>query len=51
MRHLINYLTQLFCKHEFDVEEKYVTSEFKDGTKIYMRCKKCGYHQSHWKFL
>lgn len=57
MRTLINYLRQIFCNHEWIVEEipKYIVKgEFGEtirlGPKIYMRCKKCGYHKSHWKY-
>ena len=56
MRTLINYLRQAFCKHDWNVEEDVVsvTSYFettKNGTKVYMRCNKCGYHKNHWKYL
>jgi hypothetical protein len=54
MRWLINYLRQVFCKHEWIISEGYVESPdgwTKSGHKVYMRCTKCGYHQKHWKFL
>jgi hypothetical protein len=56
MRFLFNYFRQAFCKHDWLVDEKIaeITSDFGDekkGIKVYMRCKKCGYHTSHWKFL
>jgi len=52
MRYLINYLRQAFCKHDFEYHEKEGVTDYKGvGTKVYMRCKKCGYHQNHWKFL
>lgn len=53
MAWLVNYIRQCFCKHDFLVEEGYVSSDgwSKSGNRIYMRCKKCGYHQKHWKFL
>lgn len=51
MRAIINYIRQVFCKHDFVVEEQYTDFEVKSGTRVYMRCKKCGYHTSHWKFI
>ena len=53
MAWLVNYIRQCFCKHDFLVEEGYVTSDewSKEGRVVYMRCKKCGYHQKHWKFV
>lgn len=56
MRFLLNYVRQIFCKHDWLVEEKYCTnsSDFgdsKSGIKVYMRCKKCCYHKRHWKFI
>jgi hypothetical protein len=57
MRHIINYFRQCFCKHEWSVEESYaeeiIDNDYvnKSGTKVYMRCTKCGYHTNHWKFL
>ena len=54
MRYLINYIREAFCKHDWLVEEtKNCTVETpvrdKTGTKVYMRCRRCGYHQKHWK--
>lgn len=55
MRFLINYFRQVFCKHEWIVEEKYVKKEglwsTKNSERVYMRCKKCGYVTRHWKFI
>lgn len=54
MRWLINYIRQCFCKHDWHFEEAWyeVKGDFigtKKDEKVYMRCKKCGYHQKHWK--
>ena len=52
MRWIINYIKELFfCKHDFLVEEEHVTEAHREGTKVYMRCKKCGYHKKHWKYI
>lgn len=51
MKWLINYFRQAFCKHDFHIEEKFVNTAFKDGTKVYMRCKICGHNSNHWKYL
>lgn len=51
MRTIVNYIRQIFCKHEWIYKEKHCEYEFKNGTKVYMRCKKCGYHAKHWKFI
>ncbi len=56
MRTIVNYFRQVFCKHDFLVEESpyILENEFgnvlRQGTKVYMRCTKCGYHTNHWKF-
>jgi len=55
MRWLINYVRQCFCKHDFKSEELWHshTSDFgysREGPKISLLCKKCGYHKSFWKF-
>lgn len=42
MSWLINYIRQIFCKHDWHIEEKRVNdSDFEGGgvTKVYMRCK------------
>lgn len=51
MRTIVNYFRQVFCKHDWLIEEGRVDSYMRIGAKVYMRCKKCGYHQSHWKFI
>jgi rubredoxin len=52
MRTIIWYLRSMFCKHEFSIEEGYLDSGIcGQGTRIYMRCKKCGFHMKHWKFI
>lgn len=51
MRRLVNYIRQIFCKHDFYVEDGYAEKITRKGYRVYMRCKKCGYHNSHWKFL
>jgi predicted Zn-ribbon and HTH transcriptional regulator len=52
MRTIVNYIRQIFCKHDWITEEKHVRDDMRgDGMKIYMRCKKCGYHTKHWKFI
>jgi len=55
MRYIINYFRQVFCKHDFLVEEGTVRHHELEGggtaQKIYMRCKKCGYYKKHWKFI
>ena len=37
---ILNWLKQLFCKHEWD-EPEYPFNDFNQGTPMY-RCKKCG---------
>ena len=53
MRWLIDYLRQSFCKHSWMYREKLVKKKGSEvmGTKVYMRCRKCGYHKKHWKFI
>lgn len=56
MRTIVNYLRQVFCKHDFIISEGKATTQngfgnTKEGIKVYMICKKCGYHSNHWKFL
>jgi hypothetical protein len=56
MRRLAEYLKQCFCTHDWNVEEgeSKQTDAYggcKEGMKVYMRCHRCGYHKSHWKFL
>ena len=49
MRWLVNYLRQIFCQHDWYIEEWRMKTDFRQGQKVYMRCKKCGYHTRHWK--
>lgn len=51
MRTIVNYIRQIFCKHDFEIEEGYVDATWKRGEKVYLRCEKCAYHTKHWKFL
>jgi RNase P subunit RPR2 len=56
MRWIANYFRQVFCKHDWLLEEGLATSssEFgksKQGVKVSATCKKCGYHRSYWKYL
>ena len=53
---IVNYIRQMFCKHDWNIEEERVNHNGWDGsggsaTKVYMRCKKCGYHAKHCKFI
>lgn len=41
----------MFCKHDWLTEECFVRGHYNDGTKVYMRCKRCGYHKKHWKYF
>jgi hypothetical protein len=56
MRFLVNYIRQIFCKHDFEKEENYNCIErfgreiIQSGTKVSLICKKCGYYKSFWKF-
>jgi hypothetical protein len=56
MRGIIDYIRSCFCKHDWHIEEKYATSNdyegtiLKQGDKVYMRCKTCGYNKTHWKY-
>lgn len=54
MRRLINYIRQCFCNHEWVIEEHpYRKMDgdviIKTTSNVYMRCKKCCYHQKHHK--
>jgi len=56
MRTIVQYFRQVFCQHDFIVDENQVeitnNGRFvKSDKKVYMRCKKCGWHTNHWKFL
>lgn len=54
MTYIVEKFRQWFCKHELKYEEKYVEYEglmgSHSGTKVYVQCKKCGYHKSYWKW-
>lgn len=54
MRKIVNYLTSLFCKHDYNISEQWsirdVGFQIKEGYRVSMLCKKCGYHKSFWKF-
>jgi len=57
MRWLVNYIRQVFCKHEFIANEGYVKGGYdvifgqdKSGIKVSMICPKCGYHKNFWKY-
>ena len=49
MKWIINYFRECFCVHDWLVEEIYTRTYSTKGTKVYMRCKKCGYNKRHWK--
>lgn len=53
MRHLVWYLRSVFCKHEWDYEEKFVKviNSGKQDYKVSATCKKCGWHRKYWKFI
>ena len=51
MRTIANYIRQIFCKHDFEMEDKFVETYGQQGMKRYLYCKKCGYHSNHWKHL
>lgn len=51
MRTLVNYIRQMFCKHDWQIEESFCKSGYHSDYRVYMRCKKCSYHKKHWKFL
>ena len=42
MIRLVNYFRMLFCKHEFEMDEYYCDSAFRNGQKISLICKKYG---------
>jgi hypothetical protein len=54
MRTIIDYIRSCFCKHDWHIEEiwKEIQSDMgtsRQGHKVYMRCKICGYNKNHWK--
>ena len=52
MRTIVNYIRQIFCKHDFEIEDTFVTTDYgRQGKKRYLYCKKCGYHTKHWKHV
>ena len=55
MKHLIWYIRSMFCKHEWDYEEKFYKSssllgKHKTGYVVSATCKNCGWHRSYNKF-
>ena len=54
MRWLADYIRQVFCKHDFEVNEYSYTVDgtfsYRQGVKVLLRCKKCGYHKKYWKY-
>jgi len=55
MRTIILYFRQVFCKHEFEREERFVevNDDFgyhKQGIKESIYCTKCGFHKKFWKY-
>ncbi|OGH75940.1 MAG: hypothetical protein A3A89_00370 [Candidatus Magasanikbacteria bacterium RIFCSPLOWO2_01_FULL_33_34] len=57
MRWLMNYLREVFCKHDWEREEVKATlkdtytGDYKTDIRVSSTCKKCGYHKSYWKYL
>ena len=64
MKRLIQYFKNLFHDHDWHIEEVYKKETLlhpnigmamlgyvtkREGTKVYMRCKKCGEVRKHWK--
>nr|DAN98300.1 MAG TPA: Tat pathway signal sequence domain family protein [Caudoviricetes sp.] len=55
MRWLVNYIRQIFCKHDFVFDEGWAektsdSGSFRKGIKVSCYCKKCSYHKSWWKY-
>ena len=60
MRGAFTYLRQVFCTHQFKLEEKPYNKLYKDmntytwmvksNTIVASTCMKCGYHQSYYKW-
>lgn len=56
MRNIVNYLKNLFCKHEFEYEQAEQYKRTNNGEKyrhnilVSRTCKKCGWHKSYEKF-
>jgi hypothetical protein len=52
MRTIVIYIRQIFCKHDFEIEDKFVETDYgRQGNKRYLFCKKCGHHTNHWKHV
>jgi len=54
MRGILRRIKTSFCNHDFEVEEITTTitkinKDTEDRLSVYMRCKKCLYHETHWK--
>jgi hypothetical protein len=50
------YIRQVFCAHDFEYDEAHMRKEgilqtHREGTRVYMRCNKCAYTNTHWKYL
>lgn len=54
------YLRSVFCNHDFEYSEHFTEqtvtidtwiTETKKGEIVHRYCKKCGYHETYWKFL
>ena len=56
MRWIVNYFRQVFCKHDFEYDEVWMTKGDGfggigyRGEVVYKRCKKCGYESSRNKW-
>lgn len=54
MKEIVNYFRELFCRHDYIIDEKPCKETNKygvaTGIKVSMICKKCGYHKSFWKY-
>jgi len=52
MKRFVNYIRQTFCKHNFEIEDQFViNNNGEQGEKRYLFCRKCGYHNNHWKHI
>lgn len=55
MRHLVWYIRSMFCRHDWDYEERFYTAENlleqrSSGYIVSATCKTCGWHRSYKKF-
>lgn len=55
MRWLANYLRQVFCKHEWESEERLAENSYMllgrtIEPKIHLHCKKCHWQRNFWKW-